>query len=200
MASTPLSVLCSDIVTEQRDGKWLKTEFLAKEFRYGSANPPIDQYTDNAVAALSSSENILLNERQRYYSELSDGHRRYIRLYPPGSDRQSIEKIENFNKRRMHVNRTFVLDLDLANRRAQDGDDGVDSGLNVMGILPGVDASIDAAADIVYPMYDMIDVHVKAADKNGKSTLKSFDADVTKKREDIYLPQLTTDPIGYCQI
>ena len=43
MASTPLSVLCSDIVTEQRDGKWLKTEFLAKEFRYGSANPPIDQ-------------------------------------------------------------------------------------------------------------------------------------------------------------
>ena len=69
-----------------------------------------------------------------------------------------------------------------------------------MGILPCVDASIDAAADIVYPMYDMIDVHVKAADKNGKSALKSFDADVTKKREDIYLPQLTTDPIGYCQI
>ena len=63
MASTPLSVLCSDIVTEQRDGKWLKTEFLAKEFRYGSANPPIDQYTGNAVAALSSSENILLNEQ-----------------------------------------------------------------------------------------------------------------------------------------
>lgn len=200
MASTPLSVLCSDIVTEQRDGKWLKTEFLAKEFRYGSDNPPIDQYTDNAAAALSSSENILLNERQRYYSELSDGHRRYIRLYPPGSDRQSIEEIENFNKRRVHVNRTFVLDLDLANRRAQDGDDGVDSGLNVMGILPGVDAGMDAAADIVYPMYDMIDVHVKAADKNGKSALKSFDADVTKKREDIYLPQLTTDPIGYCQI
>ena len=200
MASTPLSVLCSDIVTEQRDGKWLKTEFLAKEFRYGSDNPPIDQYTDNAAAALSSSENILLNERQRYYSELSDGHRRYIRLYPPGSDRQSIEEIENFNKRRVHVNRTFVLDLDLANRLAQDGDDGVDSGLNVMGILPGVDAGMDAAADIVYPMYDMIDVHVKAADKNGKSALKSFDADVTKKREDIYLPQLTTDPIGYCQI
>ena len=64
----------------------------------------------------------------------------------------------------MHVNRTFVLDLDLANRRVQDGDDGVDSGLNVMGILPGVDAGIDAVTDIVYPMYDMIDVHVKAAD------------------------------------
>ena len=188
MVSTPLSVLCSDIVTEQRDGKWLKTEFLAKEFRSGAASPSIDQYTDNAVAALSSSENILLNEQQRYYSELSDGHRRYIRLYPPGSDRQSIEEIENFNKRRMHVNRTFVLDLDLANRRTQEGDDGVDSGLNVMGVLSSVDAGTDAAVDIVYPMYDMIDVHVKAADKNGKSALKSFDADVTKKREDIYLP------------
>ena len=100
----------------------------------------------------------------------------------------------------MHVNRTFVLDLDLANRRTQEGDDGVDSGLNVMGVLSSVDAGKDAAVDIVYPMYDMIDVHVKAADKNGKSALKSFDADVTKKREDIYLPQLTTDPIGYCQI
>lgn len=188
MVSTPLSVLCSDIVTEQRDGKWLKTEFLAKEFRSGAANPSIDQYTDNAAAALLSSENILLNEQQRYYSELSDGHRRYIRLYPPGSDRQSIEEIENFNKRRMHVNRTFVLDLDLANRRTQEGDDGVDSGLNVMGVLSSVDAGIDATVDIVYPMYDMIDVHVKAADINGKSALKSFDADVTKKREDIYLP------------
>ena len=164
MTSTPLSVLCSDIVTEQRDGKWLKTEFLAKEFWSSVANPPTDQYTDNAVAALSSSQNVLLNERQRYYSELSDGHRMYIRIYPPGSDAQSIKEIENFNKRRMHVNRTFVLDLDLANRRAQDGDDGVDSGLNVMGVLSGVDAGIDAAVNIVYPMYDMIDVHVKAAD------------------------------------
>lgn len=200
MVTTPLSVLCSDIVTEQRDGKWLKTEFLAKEFWSNLANPSIDRYADNAVAALSSSQNILLNERQHYYSELSDGHRKYIRLYPPGSDKQSIKEIENFNKRRMHVNRTFVLDLDLANRRSQDGDDGVDSGLNVMGVLPSIDAGKDAVVDIVYPMYDMIDVHVKAADKNGNSALKSFDASVTKKREDIYLPQLTMDPIGYCQI
>ena len=200
MVTTPLSVLCSDIVTEQRDGKWLKTEFLAKEFWSNLANPSIDRYADNAAAALSSSQNILLNEQQRYYSELSDGHRKYIRLYPPGSDKQSIKEIENFNKRRMHVNRTFVLDLDLANRRSQDGDDGVDSGLNVMGVLPSIDAGKDAVVDIVYPMYDMIDVHVKAADKNGNSALKSFDASVTKKREDIYLPQLTMDPIGYCQI
>lgn len=55
MVSTPLSVLCSDIVTEQRDGKWLKTEFLAKEFMSDTANPLIDQYINSAVAALSSS-------------------------------------------------------------------------------------------------------------------------------------------------
>ena len=42
MASTPLSVLCSDIVTEQRDGKWLKTEFLAKEFWSSVANQLTD--------------------------------------------------------------------------------------------------------------------------------------------------------------
>ena len=200
MVTTPLSVLCSDIVTEQRDGKWLKTEFLTEEFWSNLANPSIDRYADNAVAALSSSQNILLNERQHYYSELSDGYRKYIRLYPPGSDKQSIKEIENFNKRRTHVNRTFVLDLDLANRRSQDGADGIDSGLNVMGVLSSIDANKDEVVDIVYPMYDIIDVHVKAADKNGKSALKSFDADVTNKREDIYLPQLITDPIGYCQI
>ena len=44
MTNTPLSVLCSDIVTEQREGKWLKTEYLAREFERGN-------YTDNAMAA-----------------------------------------------------------------------------------------------------------------------------------------------------
>lgn len=196
MAGTPLSALCSDIVTEQRDGIWLKTDFLAREFK--SPAPTIGQYASNAVAALSSSEGVLLNERQRYYSELSDGHRQYIRLYPYGTDERSVAAIEDFNRRRMHVNRTFVLDLDLANRRSQDGYDGVDSGLNVMGVVPSADAG--SAVDVVYPMYDMVDVHVKAADRTGESRLKSFDAAVTKKREDIYLPQLTTDPIGCCQV
>lgn len=99
----------------------------------------------------------------------------------------------------MHVNRTFVLDLDLANRRSQDGNDGVDSGLNVMDVVSSADGP-SAVTGVVYPMYDIIDVHVKAADKTGGSALKSFDAGVTKKREDIYLPQLTADPIGCCQI
>lgn len=184
MVSTPLSVLCSDIVTEQRDGKWIKTNFLAKEFVSG---PSIDQYTANAAAARPSSEKVLLNEQQCYYSELSDGHRRYIRLYPPGTDNQSVAEIDEFNRRRVHVNRTFVLDLDLANRRGQDGDDGVDSGLNAMCVVSGL-GDLDSAVGVVYPMYDMVDVHVKAADETTRSALKSFDAGVTKKREDIYLP------------
>lgn len=78
MTSTPLSVLCSDIVTEHREGDWYKTEYLAREYNSGSAD-------QNAVA-LSSSQQILLNEQQRYYNEYEDGRYLYIRLYPPGSD------------------------------------------------------------------------------------------------------------------
>lgn len=93
------------------------------------------------------------------------------------------------------MNRTFVLDTDLASRaQSEDDYDRVDSSLNVM----TVDA--EEVRGIIYPMYDMVDVHVKSAYKNSKSNLKSFDAKVTSKREDIYLPQLTQDPIGYCQI
>lgn len=86
MVSTSLSVLSSDIMTEHRDGKWLKTDFLSREFELSSGISRIDQYASNAVAARASSEDVLLNERQHYYSELSDGHYRYIRLYPPGTD------------------------------------------------------------------------------------------------------------------
>ena len=195
MVSTPLSVLCSDIVTEQREGNWLKTEFLSREFGPSDPAPPINEYTSNAMAASRSSSDILLNEQQRYYGELEGGRHMYIRLYPPGTDSENIRKITEFNERRMRVNRTFVLDVNLAKREKTDSEDGVDSGLNVMHV------SSDDGAGVVYPMYDMIDVHVKSAEKCGASSLKSFDSvGVTGRREDIYLPQLKTDPIGYCQI
>jgi hypothetical protein len=56
MKESPLSVLCSDIVTEQKTGNWLKTDFLAKE----SNDENIDA---NAVSLISSSSDILLNEQ-----------------------------------------------------------------------------------------------------------------------------------------
>jgi hypothetical protein len=39
----------------------------------------------------------------------------------------------------------------------------------------------------IYPMYDMMDIHVKCAYKTVNNNLKCFDADITGKREDIYL-------------
>ena len=46
-------------------------------------------------------------------------------------------------------------------------------------------------AETIYPMYDMVDVHVKAADENYASAFKKYDAvNIDRKREDIYLPQL----------
>jgi hypothetical protein len=90
MTSTPLSVLCSDIVTEQKDGNWLKTEYLTKEFKQGTSD-------NNAIAAIPNSKNILLNEEQKYYNELLDGNRKFIKLYSNGSDFNTITKIENFN-------------------------------------------------------------------------------------------------------
>lgn len=132
-----------------------------------------------------------MTERQRYYQEYEDGHHRYIRLYPSGTDEESIKMIEDFNKKRRHINRTFVLDTDLASRRGNDSD-GIDSAINNYDMVGG--------SDPVFPMYDMVDVHVKSANECNSSSLKRFDAAVTRKREDIYLPQLNTDPIGGCQI
>jgi len=45
MTETPLSVLCSDIVTEHKDGNWLKTDYLTEEFDSGNAE-------DHAMAQL----------------------------------------------------------------------------------------------------------------------------------------------------
>lgn len=188
MVSTPLSVLCSDIVTEQRDGYWYKTEYLAKE----CANRT--QTETNAMAAKPSTESVLLNERQRYYIEHENGHHMYIRLYPPGTDRRTIETIDDFNMKRRHVNRTFVMDTDLAARRSVPVSDfdACDSSLNNISL---------SGNGVFYPMYDMVDVHVKSVDRlEGRGNLMSFDAAVTRKREDIYLPQLAADPIGCCQM
>lgn len=95
---------------------------------------------------------------------------------------------------RRRANRTFVVDIDLADRAGASGFDGVDSALN--------DMAVQRPTGVIRPMYDMIDVHVKSAWQcEGKSNLKSFDAEnVDRRREDIYLPQLTRDPIGLCQV
>lgn len=186
MESTPLSALSTDITTEQREGSWLKTEFLADEF----AGPRPDA-EEHAMASEASSDAVLLSETQRYYGELSDGRRMYIRLYPPGTDEESVRRIEEFNAGRLHVNRTFVLDADLASRAGSGGFDGVDSALN--------DVYLSGEGRVL-PMYDMVDVHVKSANQNSPGALRRFDAAKTLKREDIYLPQLKKDPIGSCQL
>lgn len=185
IASSSLSVLSSNILTEQKDGNWLKTEYLAKEFTQG----PADNY---AIAGDQDSSNIILNEQQKYYNELSDGYRKFIKIYPNGTDKKTIQKIEEFNNHRLHINRTFVLDTNLASRRYADGYDGIDSSLN--------NINITTSNNPIYPMYDIVDVHIKSADKSINSNLKKFDANVTGKREDIYLPQLKSNPIGLCQV
>jgi hypothetical protein len=58
--------------------------------------------------------------------------------------------------------------------------------------------NITTSNNPIYPMYDIIDIHIKSADKSINSNLKKFDADITGKRDDIYLPQLKSDPIGLC--
>jgi len=83
------------------------------------------------------------------------------------------------------------MDTNLAFRSGPDSADGIDSGLNNVRLSSG---------EVLYPMYDMVDVHVKGADECGPSMLKSFDAKKTRRREDIYLPQLKKDPIGHCQV
>lgn len=145
MICSPLSVLCSDIVTEQK-----------------------------------------------YYDELNNNHKNYIALNHTDFNENIIDKIENFNKKRSHINRTFILDTNLASRRYAEGYDGVDSSLNNM--------TITSNNNLIYPMYDIIDVHIKCAYKSINSNLKKFDADITGKREDIYLPQLKSDPIEFCQV
>lgn len=188
ISETPLSTLFSDIVTEQRDGKWFKTEYLSREFKVGNGNT----HEKNAMAASPWSKDVILNEQQRYYGELSDGHHMYVRLYPPGSDHATIQRIYDFNKKHQRYNRTFVLDTDLASRAFAPDFDGMDSSQNIMKT---------GSEEIVYPMYDMIDVHVKSAYQNQASSLKTYDAvNVDRKREDVYLPQLQKDPIGFCQL
>ena len=120
ISSTPMSVLYSNIVTEQRTGKWLKTGYLSYTL---SANSP----ETSAMAAVSCSENVILNEIQKYYGELSDGHHMYIALYPPGFDSGTMQRIYDFNNKHKHFNRTFVLDTNLASRTASPGFDGGDS-------------------------------------------------------------------------
>jgi hypothetical protein len=83
----------------------------------------------------------------------------------------------------------FVLDTNLAVRRNAEGFDGIDSSLNNIDI---------SSSETIYPMYDVMDVHIKSANKCSNSNLKSLDSVVTNKREDIYLPQLQSDPIGCC--
>lgn len=186
MTATPLSALCSDVVTEQRDGTWYKTDFLARKYRSGDY-PGLS----SAMAATASSDDLLLNETQRCYGELSGGHRVYVRLYPEGYTQADADAAEEFNAGGRRRGRTFVMDVDLARRSGAASFDGADSGVNNLKMV---------GADTTYPMYDMVDVHVKSANETEASRLRPFDAAVTGRREDIYLPQLRTDPLGHCQV
>ena len=120
---------------------------------------------------------------------MSGNRREYIRLYPPGTDIKTTAAIDRFNAERRHVNRTFVVDTDIVRRSRTEAD----SAINNMRVVKGEGWTI-------YPMYDMIDVHVKSAERVSPCNLARFDAPVTLKREDVYLPQLASDPVEYCQI
>ena len=49
------------------------------------------------------------------------------------------------------------------------------------------------------PMYDMVDIHVKSANPNRKDNFLKFD-DSKDQSEDVYNPQLTSDPVEFARV
>ena len=122
-------------------------------------------------------ESIILNEQQDHYVETDPEQRKYIRLYLSCCTNELKQKIQQFNRDREMVNCTYLLDH-------------AENDKNLFKTI-----SHDTNSH-VKDMYDIRDVTIKKQGTHGQKNSELFNTDY---HHDIYAPQQTQHPIGFCQ-
>lgn len=187
----------SNVVTEQYDFNYLPAEYIEKEhpinniqdqYPDGEHRPVSGDYHSPATEPLSEEEklsSIILNECQKYGydSSLSD----YMRILLQTSH-NTQEMLENLHKFRRHqTNRTFVIE----DRSLADGFHDRNTWRN----------GGKSSANYVYSMYDIRDVSIKSRLLKLQQNMQLRTSnDYLGKFVDIYCPDLSSQPLGFCQV
>lgn len=116
---------------------------------------------------------IILNEQQNLFQETDSSKKDYIRLFLSCCTDEMKEKIHKFNESRLHTNMTFLAD----------NTDNNKNNLTCNGVK-------------IYPLYDIKDVSLK---RLGSSTQTNMSIPKTDRHHNVYVPELPSDPLGFCQ-
>lgn len=166
--ANPLSL---DILLEQGEGEFLRTEYIQKEKTYGST---LDGGQISVEASPLSREEtsvgIVLNEQQRWYDEQDKDMKAYIRLYLSCCTPDEREKLAEFYKSSVHYEHTFEIEN---------------------GQADGYINELDGRTRLS-PIYDMDDLCLKSRNVTKNANTTDFDRTSPSKTEDFYLPAQAT--------
>lgn len=181
------SALCVDIGTEQGEGYWYPANYIKKA---ATTSGRTKKNIDGALSKENYYEQVILNERQSEFIETDPSSKRYIRLYLSCCTIEMKQKIAQFNKAREKVNCTYVADIDNFGNNKN----------NLTGVSDQTyadDNGQTAARTSKYKnIYDIIDVTIQT--QHVHDSINSFLHD-TDYRHEMYLPQLQSMPLGFCQ-
>ena len=165
-----LSVLSVDIGTEQGEGYCQYTDYIQKA-------------DDEVLSKEKYYEQIVLNEKQPTFVETDPTSKKYIRLYLSCCTIEMKNKIDEFNRTREHINCTYIADI----RNSKNDKNNL--------------TVVNEDSSNVYQakcknLYDIVDVTLQTIHVHETKNLFLHDTD---HRHEMYLPQLTKQPVGFCQ-
>lgn len=139
----------------------------------------IARATSKPFSTEMSSTQLVLNERQDHFIETNASSKPYIRLFLSCCTEEMTRKIEQFNINRFTPNCTMIA---IENGALEDGKKNA------------LTSRVDNL--IVHGLYDIRDVSLKKLGTKQRKNTAIADTDI---HHDIYVPQMKSMPLGFCQ-